>query len=297
MGVAIGNALRPLKPFLTMIGDLGKGLVNALGMGTDATKAYAETTTDSMGEATDAVGGNKAAVTDWATQHNTALVRAEMVSAGFTTDFIDNMAAASGAMPGLSDAVAQAMEGSKRSLAEIVKDTIATSQALKDEFSKSYNLQGIQISGLPKKTEPPKKLGTGTGDFKDMPLGAGVKGMVSNLGLQVVSDQAGHLIGNLNALAAALKAMGATGEQEAVVWDTLTNKMGVTFYQTDKNINQTNQFDDILKRLQGSQGGAAKGNESLGKSQASTSGTTKGLTKALSDSVGVQKLMSQVYGT
>ena len=51
-----------LKPFLTMIGSLGEGLVNAMGMGSDATKAYAETTTDAMDQTTDAVGGTEKAL-------------------------------------------------------------------------------------------------------------------------------------------------------------------------------------------------------------------------------------------
>jgi len=53
VGVALGNAAGPLKPFLTMIGDLGNGLTKMFGGATDETKVYAETTEASL----DAAGG------------------------------------------------------------------------------------------------------------------------------------------------------------------------------------------------------------------------------------------------
>ena len=113
--------------------------------------------------------------------------------------------------------------------------------------------------------------------------------MVSKLNLQVVSDGAGKLIGNLNALAAALKALHATSEQEAVVWDTLTNKMNITFYATDKNINGTNDLDETLKKLQSPLTSAAEKNAILGQSNTLVTGTTSALDQELQKHAGISK--------
>jgi len=155
VGVAIGNALGPLKPFLTMIGSLGEGLVNALGMGGDATKQYAADTTESMDTATGAVEGHKTAVVDWATQNNQTLVRADAAAAGFSTDFISNMQSAGGAMPGLSDSVGTAVGTSIQHMDNLIKKSEETSAKMGMAFKKNVDLGGgATLSGVSEKAPP-----------------------------------------------------------------------------------------------------------------------------------------------
>ena len=173
VGVAIGNALGPLKPFLTMIGQLGEGLVNALGMGGDATKQYAADTTDSMGTATDAVGGHQTAVVSAFEQQHNALVKANLIAAGYTTDFVKNMGTAGGAMPGLTKSVSTATETSIQKMDALIKKSKETSDAMGVAFSKTVDLGGgAKITNLSEKAPPTstvaKDIGGKYGGGKDL---------------------------------------------------------------------------------------------------------------------------------
>ncbi len=284
VGVALGNALGPLKPFLTMIGDLGKGLVDMLGMGGEAAKAYGDTTTEAMGQAGTAFDQSGKKVEGYVSLTDSVIRRADGTIAGFTTDFNTNVGNMGKAMPGLSTAVGDAVLQSNTHFQKLIRDAQVTSAAIKKEFSAAFDLQGIKISGLPTGTEHPQKLGTGKEG--DQPLGQGVKGTLSQLNLQVVSDGAGKLIGNFNVLVAAVKKLGLNGAQTATLWNKLTNELGITFLKTSQNINGTDDLANSLKILQDPTASVAEKNKLLGQSNTLVAGTTQNLQAAQSGVAG-----------
>jgi len=288
VGVALGNAIGPLKPFLTMIGDLGKGLVNWLGQGSDATKAYADTTTTSMDQTSVAFDESGNHVKGYVSLTEGVLRNADGTVAGFTTDFNKNVGSMGQAMPGLSSAVGQAVIDSNKHFQDLIADAKVTSAALHKEFSAAFDLQGIKISGLPTGTHPPTKVGTGgpNSGLEDRGLGQGVKGFVSDLNLDVVSNGVGKLIGNFNKLVEVLKPLHLTAAQTATVWNTLTKEMGITFLKTSQNVNATDDLDKTLAKLQSTTTSTAEKNAILGQSTTLVAGTTQALEAAQSKTAG-----------
>ena len=139
LGVAIGNALGPLKPFLTMIGSLGEGVVNALGMGGDATKEYAATTTDSMDTVNTALGTTKKEFTSYGDIQKGILLAADGTTVDFTNAFIENMGKNVTATGGFNTALATTAENATTQFGTVIGEADKV-------LTKIQELNGLQVT-------------------------------------------------------------------------------------------------------------------------------------------------------
>ena len=283
VGVAIGNALGPLKPFLTMIGSLGEGLVNALGMGSDATKAYAETTTDAMDQTTDAVGGTEKAFIHWGQQQNSILKNADGSIAGYTTDFGKNMNTIKSSSGIMSSGIGTASSDSIKSMNLVIEEAKKVAEQLATTFSGTANLQGLNIKGLPSQHEQPHKLGTGVEGNPAVPNPNDFKGLrgkfLADLGLDELNTGFGTTIVNINKLKAKLIELGVPAQQVKAVADQLTASLHLQGVEADFD---ASGHDLMIKTIEGYDPALALNTKNL-EDNAASSDVAAGSTAAFND--------------
>lgn len=158
IGVAIGDAIAPLKPFLTMIGDLGNGLADFLTGGGQDMQVFAEETEDSMEAAGTAIEGVAPVakktfgdLKQYGLDTSQAFIDSSGVARGWSEDFSMATASAADSTAALPEATGAAVDDSVKHLGRLTDEFNKVKKEWEETFSKSVNLgEGIKLSGFGK---------------------------------------------------------------------------------------------------------------------------------------------------
>jgi hypothetical protein len=254
VGVALGNLVPFMKPFLTILGDLGQGLVNFLGQGGQQAKAFGQDV--STGFETGATGAKTGAqqITTHLSSLKAPISNTDAIIAGFTNDSSANWKSAGEATKALPQGLQGSLTASEKYMQALVGDAESTVAKMQEVFSKSIKVGNLDVTGFNASIQG-ANISVDTLDKAFSRLGPHVLEVTSTIEgytkvqsslsqvHTIVNASTGKLIVNLDELQAVFKKTGVSLAEQSSIIDTLSTKMGVQFVSAvDADINGTNNL-------------------------------------------------------
>lgn len=267
IGVAIGEAVGPLKPFLTLIGDLGNGLADFLSGGGQDMQAFAEETETAMGDTTEAIEGvapvakkTFADLKQYGLDLSQAFIDSSGKAVGWSEDFSTATASAASATEALPQATGAAVDDSIDHLKRLTDEYVKVRADLQKMFSKSENLgSGITLTGFAQADPNTRSnLGKEASDrISRIMTDPGAIDVSPDVSQELVKltevttrfDGVTKILHvNLGELRAQMDRLGISTTLQAKIEDELVTKMDASLETTSRNISGVVELDEAKNR-------------------------------------------------
>ena len=248
IGVALGNAVQPIKPFLKIVGDLGQGLVNALGQGGKQAQAFGEEVDAGFKKGGAGAETGSGQVKSSLQKANDAIASTNRVVAGFVDDSGKNWSAAGDAPQALTTGLQGTLSDSDKVLAQMISDTEKAIAAIQATFNKTIKVGNLDVSGFNAAMNTSvvtvqtfehrlSTLSQKTQESITSLSGYSKAAQFMNQVHVILNDSTGKTIVNQDELQTAFKKSGITIGEQKKIMDTMVQVLGVQFVSaTNKNV-------------------------------------------------------------